>query len=240
ESTAAAAQIAMRVTHDDLPQDLSQSIRQRGIDMVQERCLDSTASAWVGDRALSNGVKADNPAKAVALAPKSKAAVSSGREWFAWVVAIAATLLAIVLWQGGDTSVEQDAPISLVDRRSDLLSKTGITQVSWSPGKTELANEVTGDVVWDPSSQTGFMTFNGLPINDPTVEQYQLWIIDPERDDEPVDGGVFDITSAGESVVAINAKLNVIQPAAFAITIEKPGGVVVSTQERLPLLASVE
>ncbi len=31
----------------------------------------------------------------------------------------------------------------------------------------------------------------------------------------------------------------VLKPAAFAITIEQPGGVVVSTQERLPLLAMV-
>ena len=84
------------------------------------------------------------------------------------------------------------------------------------------------------------MCFVGMPVNDPTVEQYQLWIIDPERDDEPIDGGVLDITGTGEVFVAIDAKLNVIEPAALVITIEKPGGVVVSTQERLPLLAAVQ
>ena len=83
------------------------------------------------------------------------------------------------------------------------------------------------------------MRFVGMPVNDATAEQYQLWIIDPDRDEEPIDGGVFDIESSGEVVVPINAKLAVLNPAAFAITIEKPGGVVVSTQERLPLIAPV-
>ncbi|MCU0709749.1 MAG: hypothetical protein MUF23_15805 [Pirellula sp.] len=47
----------------------------------------------------------------------------------------------------------------------------------------------------------------------------------------------FDPTS--EAIIAIHAKLRVNQPKAFAVTIEKPGGVVVSTQEQLPLLAVV-
>lgn len=83
------------------------------------------------------------------------------------------------------------------------------------------------------------MSIRGLPINDASKEQYQLWIIDPSRDDKPVDGGVFDITSDGESIVAIQAKLRVDKPTVFAITVEKPGGVVVSDQKRLPLLAKI-
>ncbi len=83
------------------------------------------------------------------------------------------------------------------------------------------------------------MHFHGLPKNDPGKEQYQLWIIDPTRDDEPIDGGVFDASGAADVVIPIQAKLAVGSPQAFAITIEKPGGVVVSKQDRLPLLASV-
>jgi hypothetical protein len=58
--------------------------------------------------------------------------------------------------------------------------------------------------------------------------------------DECLDGGVFDIPTTGEVIVPINAKLQVREPFMFAITIEKPGGVVVSSRERLPLLAKVE
>ncbi len=43
-----------------------------------------------------------------------------------------------------------------------------------------------------------------------------------------------------EVVVPIAAKLDVARPYMFAITIEKPGGVVVSSRKRLPLLAKVE
>jgi hypothetical protein len=38
------------------------------------------------------------------------------------------------------------------------------------------------------------MSLKNLAVNDPTQNQYQLWIVDPERDELPVDGGVFDIT----------------------------------------------
>ena len=75
----------------------------------------------------------------------------------------------------------------------------------------------------------GYMQFSGLQSNDPRVEQYQLWIFDGTRDDaHPVDGGVFDINQNGEVIVPIHAKLPVAHPTAFAVTLEKPGGVVVS------------
>ena len=61
------------------------------------------------------------------------------------------------------------------------------------------------------------------------TQQYQLWIVDPERAAQPVDGGVFDVQAGTrEVIIPINAKLAVNNPAAFAITLEKPGGVVVS------------
>ena len=37
----------------------------------------------------------------------------------------------------------------------------------------------------------------------------------------------------------MEAKLEVISPQVFAITVEKPGGVVVSAQDNLPLLAKI-
>ena len=73
------------------------------------------------------------------------------------------------------------------------------------------------------------MRLAGLVANDPGTAQYQLWIVDPERDQRPVDGGVFDVPSGGgEVIIPIDPKLRIKSPAAFAITLEKPGGVVVS------------
>ena len=89
--------------------------------------------------------------------------------------------------------------------------------------------QVQGNVVWNDDRQEGYMLLTGMPVNDPATSQYQLWVIDPDRDGNPVDGGVFDIPAGVSNVVIpIDAKLAVNDPVAFAITREQPGGVVVS------------
>lgn len=158
------------------------------------------------------------------------------REGLAWLAAAASVMFAAALWW----SDRDSGTMSVQEARNELLATAkDVIRADWAPGTTPLQDPVGGDVVWSTARQNGYMRLVGLPVNDPAVEQYQLWIIDPERDDEPIDGGVFDVTSRGEAIIPIDAKLDVIQPSAFAITIEKPGGVVVSTQERLPLLAAI-
>lgn len=103
--------------------------------------------------------------------------------------------------------------------------------------------QVTGEVAWSGATQDGYMVLDGLPVNDPGEAQYQLWIVDPTRDAFPVDGGVFNVADHvaqdGKAYVPIDAKLRVDQPAAFAITLEKPGGVVKSNNALL-VVAAVE
>ena len=225
ERTAAAVQLSLHQTEiglqgtgSSMPVHVAERIRSAAHEIVSEK---------------SSTSKRDSN-QSVTL---STASELTTRESMAWLCAAAALLFAVGLWLSDATPKSQtaaDARLALIGQASDVI------RVEWSAGKTPFDNDVSGDVVWHPSSQTGFMRFVNMPVNDPSVEQYQLWIIDPKRDDEPVDGGVFDVTESGEVVVPIDAKLNVVQPAAFAITIEQPGGVVVSTQERLPLLAAVE
>lgn len=165
-----------------------------------------------------------------------------------WMVAVAASacLLFFNFFGPENTRVGQlgDRPtekleVSPAQLRADLLNQASTRQIAWTEGPTPMQTPVGGDLVWNQVKQQGFMLFDGMPVNDPTIEQYQLWIIDPSRDQHPIDGGVFDISTTGKVVVPIDAKLPVIDPKAFAITIEKPGGVVVSDQKRLPLLAAV-
>ena len=83
------------------------------------------------------------------------------------------------------------------------------------------------------------MRFKGLAVNDAKQLQYQLWIFDKHRDQAfPVDGGVFDVSSTGEVIVPISAKLRVDEPVLFAVTVEAPGGVVVSKRERIVVTAA--
>lgn len=87
--------------------------------------------------------------------------------------------------------------------------------------------QVSGEVVWSESRQEGYMTLRGFP---PTTESehYQLWIVDPQRDKTPVDGGVFELASRTETVVRIAATLRCEDAQQFVLTREKSGGVVVS------------
>lgn len=122
----------------------------------------------------------------------------------------------------------------LIDTAPDLAKG------SWGAGNMkELAP--AGDVVWSDARQAGYMRLSGLPKNDPSKETYQLWIIAENQNPKtPVDGGTFDINSDGEVIIPIDAKVKALNPAAFAITIEKPGGVPVSTQAKVPALAKRE
>jgi hypothetical protein len=97
-----------------------------------------------------------------------------------------------------------------------------------------------GDVCWSQVRQRGYMRFTGLPRNDPSQVQYQLWIFDAERPEAtPVDGGVFNVDREdGMVIVPIDAKLPIHRASAFAITRERPGGVVVSDRKDLVLLAA--
>ena len=122
----------------------------------------------------------------------------------------------------------------LIETAPDLARGT------WGAGNVK---EVTpaGDIVWSDSRQAGYMRLSGLPVNDPNKETYQLWIFDETQDDKtPIDGGTFTVDSSGEVIIPINAKLNPRNTKMYAITVEKPGGVVVSKREKIVALAKRE
>ncbi|MEO0574462.1 MAG: anti-sigma factor [Pseudomonadota bacterium] len=172
--------------------------------------------------------------------------------WFSglgWAAA-AALLIAMLTNQSDDvtpaaapdtTPVATAAPLEQPDAgqlRDALRKRSGSMTVQWGASDIEGYTEVTGDVVWNNDEQRGFLRLANMPVNSPTNSQYQLWIVDPSRDANPIDGGVFDIiASSNEVVIPIDAKLDVISPAAFAITREQPGGVVVSAGPLLVVAA---
>jgi hypothetical protein len=131
------------------------------------------------------------------------------------------------------------APLPSEARAQLLASATDVQTLPWTATADDAARGVSGDVVWSASKQEGYLRFVGLVPNDPRLLQYQLWIFDKLRDQRyPVDGGVFDIGPSGEIVIKIAPKLRVNEPVLFAITIEPPGGVVVSKRERIVVTAS--
>lgn len=158
--------------------------------------------------------------------------------WLAAAGWAAAAMLVIFVWSGrpaapGTPSAPR-APSALgapspAESRLALVAEEATLQLAWSESTWAEFDSVRGDVVWNDARQEGYLRLVGMPPNDPARSQYQLWIVDPERDEQPVDGGVFDVPEgAGELVIPVRATLPVDAPVAFAITREQPGGVVVS------------
>ena len=161
---------------------------------------------------------------------------------FSWAgvggwLAAAALLIALFALQRGGSGPSAD-PAEQLDA---LVASAGdLVRHGWKTTEDPDSPGVTGEVVWSSASQEGYMRFQGLRRNDPTRKQYQLWIFDQTRaewDKKPVDGGVFDVDDSGEAIVPIDPKLPVREAVLFAITLEQPGGVVVSERERLVLLS---
>lgn len=147
-----------------------------------------------------------------------------------WAAAAAVALVAVIGSQRESQVSPAQAELRLRSEAMDLIERK-------FEGLGDFKN-AGGNVVWSDQLQQGFMTLSGIPVNDPGKAQYQLWIVDPKRDEAPVDGGVFDIPTDGSPVVVpISAKLALSNPQAFVITLEQPGGVVKSKQEKVVALA---
>ena len=120
-------------------------------------------------------------------------------------------------------------------RQALMASAQDLAKATLGAGAVKEVQPV-GDVVWSDEKQTGYVRVSGLPKNDPSKQQYQLWIVAENQNPKtPVDGGTFDITTDGEVIIPIDAKVKVQNPQAFAITLEKPGGVVVSEKPHVAL-----
>ena len=185
--------------------------------------LDSCAADWIRDR--------------------TRLALRQSR--LAWFAAAACFALALAGWwprlvtsptlDGSSRVAQLSAELS----RDHLISSRGdaLTRWSWSSAAGS-APGLRGDVVWDPSQQRGYLRFEGLEPNAPARHQYQLWIVDASRDARyPVDGGVFDVASRGPVVIPVRAAVPVREPVAFVVTVERPGGTVVSSREHVVAVA---
>ena len=195
-----AAYVALVTEGEAEQRDLSADMRAR---------LEREGADAVGERGAGIGL-VERPAAVARLG------------WLSWAGWAAAAAIAMAFMVFGLPSGKQGTGqlVAAVDQAADV--------VSWPfAGLTDEFKGAKGKVVWSSTLQKGYLWLTGVPANAPAASQYQLWIVDPARDQHPIDGGVFDVAS-GEVVVPIDAKLTVGTPAAFAITREKPGGVVVS------------
>ena len=181
--------------------------------------------------------------------PRSVTPIAAPRSnllaWTGWLAAAAA----LALWFAAPRMTERVAtpvavaptrPATPSQLRDSLLAADSATErLAWTATKDSSAVGASGDVVWSGRAQRGVMRIVGLKANDRSRWQYQLWIFDKTRDQKyPVDGGVFDMPDGKSEVyVPIDARVPVGDAVMFAVTVEHAGGVVVSSRERIALLA---
>ena len=159
-----------------------------------------------------------------------------------WLAAAAALVLWFVVPRAAipiGASTADPIASATVLRDSLIRSDSAAMLLAWTATKDSSALGASGDVVWSARTQRGVMRIAGLQANDRRRWQYQLWIFDRTRNEKyPVDGGVFDIPPGQREVlVPIDARVPVGDAVMFAVTVEPAGGVVVSTRERIALLA---
>jgi len=219
---------------------------------LRER-LERAAEAFV---AANMGVPAAPPAAHAAAHAANdggrdpvRAAAALGRAPAAgWWAAAACLVLALFAWLRPPQTiftpaltVQREPPqpeLTAEMRRAALLARVDTLKIPLGATKDPAAAGVTGDIVWDSQAQRGYLRLVGLRYNDPSTQQYQMWIFDGDRDPRyPVDGGVFNAPRDGQAVVIpIHNAIPVHSLKAFAVTVERAGGVVVSAREHVVVL----
>jgi anti-sigma-K factor RskA len=128
-------------------------------------------------------------------------------------------------------SGDANRKLTEADTRIAALSEALTNQASLATLKiTALASllknspEALAVAVWDPARQEGILKVEKLPAL-LAGQDYQLWVVDPQYPN-PVDGGVFTVDpQSGATRVAFKAKQTVKGINAFAVTLERKGGV---------------
>jgi len=86
-------------------------------------------------------------------------------------------------------------------------------------------------VLWNSNSHDVFIDVKNLPAPPPD-KQYQLWAL---HNGQPIDAGVFDVTDS----INLQRVKNIEAAQAFAVTLEKKGGVPSPTMDAMYLLGKL-
>jgi hypothetical protein len=210
--------------------------QQRMPEQLRRKLVEQGQEMIASNRSASNDASAPGIPQSenvTPLRPRSGSEPSRGGRLLSsagWLLAAMFALAFVVLrtdpTPSGGATVETT---NIVAQRTELMNEADTLVTAWNAPSEAGYEQVTGDVVWNNRRQQGYLRLAGMPANDAQQMQYQLWIVDPDRDRNPVDGGVFNVPAGQREVlIPIDAKLAVVDPKAFAITAEQPGGVVVS------------
>lgn len=197
--------------------------------------LEVAGRLWAAERAIIAG--RIGPGSQAALRSTGQSSSVQPQPRFATYLpwAAAACLAVSTFWAfrlaGQRQGEQRPATATAVATAPDVF------KAEWAAWDSPEISNVKGYVHWSETLQRGVMHFSGLPKNDPSKLQYQLWIIDERGLAQRINGAIFDSTAQGELDVEIAPSIAVRNAAAFAVTIEQPGGTWVSDMSRRVVIA---
>ena len=148
-----------------------------------------------------------------ARSPRSTMAAAN---WLPWAIAAAFIAFCAILVVDR-TRLQRELAAA---RATDSLSQAMLVALA-SPSGEHPDAKVT--VAWQPDRQSGIITIANMPPPGPGRD-YQLWAIDANHKD-PISAGIIHIDPNGGARIQFKPGQAVAQIKAFAISIEREGGV---------------
>lgn len=115
----------------------------------------------------------------------------------------------------------------LTARIAELNSRRSLDELRIASLSSQLEESSYGFAVFDTEVDEGVIEVVNLPAIDADHQDFQLWIVDPQYPN-PVDGGVMQVGEDGRGRVRFAARQPVTEVAAFAVSLERKGGVPVA------------
>lgn len=156
-------------------------------------------------------------------------AASRPRAWIGWAAAAVLALTSAGLWleRNGISSLQRENG-ELTARLEALGDQTRLSdlRIASLEGQLDEYKGARAVVVWDTARGEGRIDLANLPAAE-QGKVLQLWIVDPARPN-PVSGGLIHREADGTANVPFHPAQKVGEASAFAISVERAGGVEVA------------
>lgn len=148
---------------------------------------------------------------------------SVSTSWIGWAAAALLALSAAWMWTARESLEKENS--GLKEQLSQVGKESRLTdlRIAALEGQLEQYKGTRAVVVWDPTNSEGQIQLANLPQLD-AGKDYQLWVVDPAQK-HPVNAGLIHRNPDGSAKVPFQPVQLVKDAAAFAISVEKEGGV---------------
>jgi anti-sigma-K factor RskA len=155
----------------------------------------------------------------IAIKTEKRTVVTLQRAPFGWVPWAIAAALAVFCGLLAFDRVRLERQLADIRAADPLMQTTFYALAPSAPAPTD----AKATVAWQPGRQSGVIRISNLPAPQPGKD-YQLWAVDAEHKD-PISAGIVRVDKNGVSQVRFKPVEKAEHVKAFAISLEREGGV---------------